>query len=81
MKLEFNAIPVSVGKREAANGKLYYSISVDSEGELLTFDTNEEVFNGVKKYVPAHFCANYMKGEYQGRTYTRFTVVSMSQQK
>ena len=81
MKLQFDAIPVSVGEREGKDGKKYYSISVDSDGEILTFDTLEEVARSVQKYRPAHFTANYMKGEYQGRTYTRFRVVSLVQQK
>ncbi len=81
MKLQFDAIPVSTGFREGKDGKKYYNVSVDSDGEILTFDASEEVHNSIQKYRPARFVANYMKGEYQGRTYTRFTVISISQQK
>lgn len=82
MKLEFDAIPVSLGMREAKEGeKKYYNISVDSDGEILTFDAEEAVYNGVQKYRPAHFTADYVKGEYQGRTYTRFKIISAVQQK
>lgn len=83
MKFVFEGIPVSAGCRESKDGKRYYDISVDCEGELVTMSADQEVYNAFKdaKYKPCRFIGAYQKGEYQGRTYTRLSVVALALQK
>ena len=76
MKFEFEAVAISVGNRQGKDGKSYYHINFDQDGEVCTFDCLEEVSKTVEKYKPYHFTGSYVKGEYNGRAYSRIGVVS-----
>ncbi len=76
MKFEFDAVAVSVGSRVSSkDGKAYYHINFDQDGEVSTFECLEDVAKSVEKYKLYHFVGSYVKGEYNGRTYSRIGVV------
>lgn len=76
MKFEFDAVMVSVGVRTGRDGKSFYRVNVDQDGEIVTFDCREDVTKNVEKYKPYRFKGIYVKGEYDGRTYSRISIAA-----
>lgn len=78
MKFVFSGVALSTNSRES-KGKVYYGINIDCDGEIVTFDCKPEVVQAVKKYQPYNFFGEYIKGEYQGRVYSRIGVTGISE--
>lgn len=74
MKFLFDAVAISVQERES-NKKKYYRINVDQDGEIITLECDENVAGKIKKYSSYHFHGVYVRGEYEGRVFTRMSVV------
>ncbi len=79
MRFEFDAVAISVNSRLSKDGKTYYSLNIDQDGEVMTLDCAEDVALGIQKYKPYHFAGSYVKGEFNGRTYSRIGVTSVEQ--
>lgn len=78
MVFTFDAILVAVREKQGRERK-FYEISFDQNGEIVTLPCTENVFRAVgdKKYIPYRMQGQYVKGEYQGRVYTRIGVSSV----
>lgn len=81
MKFFFDGVAISVGSRTSKDGKVYRSINIDQDGEIVTFECTEEVANFVEKYKPYQYVGSYVKGEFNGRVYSRIGVVAAQPQK
>lgn len=78
MKFVFDAVVVSTQERESKDGKTkYYRINLDQDGEIVTFECTEDVAKKVQKYKPYQFQGIYSKNEYEGRVYSRLSVVDI----
>ena len=76
MRFNFDAVALSVNSRQGKDGKVYYHLNMDQDGEIFTFECSEDVSQQVEIYVSYHFTGSYVKGEYNGRVYSRMGVVS-----
>ena len=78
MTFTFDAILVAVREKQGKERK-YYEVSFDQNGEVTTLPCTEDVFRAVgdKKYISYKMQGQYVKGEYQGRVYTRIGVTSV----
>ena len=76
MKFDFDAVVVSVLKRES-KGKEYFHLNLDQDGEIVTLQCDPEVAKVVQKYKPYHLTGLYSRSEYEGRVYTRMVVVGV----
>lgn len=74
MKFTFDAVAVSIQERES-NKKKYYRVNVDQDGEIVTLECDENAVPKIEKYKPYHFLGVYSKGEYEGRVFSRMTVL------
>lgn len=77
MKFLFDAVVISTQMRES-KGKEYYKINLDQDGEIITLDCTPEVARHVaeNKYKSYRFQGVYARGEFEGRVFTRMSVVS-----
>ena len=78
MTFNFDAVLVAVREKRGRE-KNYYEVSFDQAGEIVTLPCTEDVFRAVgdRKYISYHMQGEYIKGEYQGRVYTRMGVTGV----
>lgn len=78
MKFVFNGDAIAVSQRES-KGKVYCSIAIAQENEVVELACTPEVASQVKKYQNYNFTGQYTKGEYQGRVYSRMEVIGLKE--
>lgn len=83
MKVNFNAIPITVNVRTGKNGKSYYDVTLEQDGEVMTLGANESIFGAISnlKYKPCSCVGSYVRSEFQGAVRTYFVVESIVAQK
>lgn len=74
MKFVFNAVVVSTSRREY-KGKIYNHLNLEQDGEVFVLECSPEVVEVVQKYREHCLHGRYVKGEYQGRVFTKISVV------
>ena len=79
MKFVFDAFAISTGCKTSKDGKEYYTVNLEQDGELLTLDCTADVAKAIKRFTQYTFVGTYTKGEFNGRVYTRMGVVALSE--
>lgn len=77
MKFVFEAVMLSISERQSKDGKAYYSINLDQDGDIVKLDCTPEVARAVgnQKYKACQFTGEYTKSEYGNQVFTRFGVI------
>ena len=78
MKAPLRAVAVAKKMSESRDGKSkYYKIALVQDGDLIEFDTSEEVYHGAELYKEHAFELTLTRGEYQGKVYERRLITSI----
>lgn len=78
MKALLKAIPVVRSAKESKDGKsVYYSVGLVQNGDLIEFNTNEQVYKGLEMYKDSTFEMTLSRGEYQGKVYERRSITAI----
>lgn len=77
IKTNFQAVALTIKKNEGREGRNYYQVSFDQEGECGTLPLTEDAYNSIaasfKRYTPASFIAEFSD------QYKTFRITGISQ--